>query len=153
MSKLTIKFKKLTRFTKIPKKATIGSSGFDLYSIENKSIPASTVIANKVNIGHCLIRTGLILEIPETLIGRIGSRSGMSTKLNLEVGAGWIDSDFRGEIKVELKNFSNKSIKIKIGDRIAQLFFLKTENIKFIKCENFQKTKRGKNGFGSTGTF
>ncbi len=149
---MVIKFKKINKTAIKPIRLTADSAGYDLCSNENKVIPPANSIANnRIKIGHGSISTGIILEIPIGYVGRIGSRSGLSVKKNIEVGAGWIDPDFRGEIIVELKNFGLNPFKVKKGDRIAQLFILKTYNCTFVESPKLSITKRNKSGFGSTG--
>ena len=64
---------------------------------------------------------------------------------------GTIDSDYRGEILVILINLSDSEFKINTGDRIAQIVFSRVENIIWEKTIKLTKTKRGEDGFGSTG--
>jgi dUTP pyrophosphatase len=82
----------------------------------------------------------------------IKSKSGLSFKHNLEVGAGVIDSTFQGEIKIKVYNFSNTPYKYERGQKIAQIVPLLIPIIKnFEVVNNFnQNTLRDKNGFGST---
>ena len=84
---------------------------------------------------------------------RIAPRSGLSVKNNIDIGAGVIDYDYRGEIFVCFINNHNKDIyRIKKGDRIAQLILTKIDNfVEIIEVENHKDTKRGSNGFGSSG--
>ena len=104
-----------------------------------------------VDIGRCLVSLGLAIELPIGTVGRIAGRSGLSTKFNIEVGAGWIDSDFRGEVMVELKNLSSDDYKITAGDRIAQLILLKTLQADLVPGDKLESTSRGASGMGSTG--
>ena len=99
---------------------TDGSAGYDLYAAVDAVVPSATTSANgAVDIGRCLVPLGLAFELPIGTVGRIAARSGLSTKFNIEVGGGWIDSDFRGEVMVELKNLSSADYKITAGDRIC----------------------------------
>jgi dUTP pyrophosphatase len=75
----------------------------------------------------------------------------MSTRLNIEVGAGWIDRDYRGEILVELKNLGDKPVAISVGDRIAHLLVLRTIRVKPRLVRRLTPTRRATRGFGSTG--
>lgn len=68
------------------------------------------------------------------------------------VGAGVIDSDYRGIVKVHIFNHSYKSVKIKKGEKIAQMIVHKIwigtpKQVEHITDD----TVRGKGGFGSTG--
>lgn len=72
-------------------------------------------------------------------------------KQNIETGAGWIDSDYRGEIKVELKNFSSQDFIVEAGDRIAQLIILPIATPDLELTDQLPPSPRGTGGFGSTG--
>ena len=71
--------------------------------------------------GKALVATGLVLAVPEGTYGRMAPRSGLAVKHMLDVGAGVVDADYRGEMFVLLFNFSNEDYKVTKGDRIAQL--------------------------------
>ena len=136
----------------IPVRMTHGSAGYDLYAAADAVVPAATTSpTGGVDIGRCLVPTGLAFELPFGTVGRIGARSGMSVNFNIEVGAGWIDSDFRGEVMVELKNLSSIDHEIAAGDRIAQLILLTTVNAEFVASDQLDNTRRGVSGMGSTG--
>ena len=79
-------------------------------------------------------------------------RRNISVNSNIEAGAGWVDSDYRGEVMVELKNFSSVDFKVNQGDRIAQLILLPVTMSAFKVDENLGSTDRGQSGFGSTGS-
>ena len=80
----------------------------------------------------------------------VPAATSLSVNSNVEAGAGWIDSDYRGEVMVELKNFSSADFEIKQGDRIAQLMLLPVTLTEFIVDEGLGDTGRGQSGFGST---
>jgi deoxyuridine 5'-triphosphate nucleotidohydrolase len=83
--------------------------------------------------------------------GRIAPRSGLASKFFIDVGAGVIDADYRGNVGVVLFNHSSVEFAISIGDRIAQLILEKIE-VPEIECvERLTETNRGAGGFGSTG--
>lgn len=101
-----------------------------------------------------LVGTGLHIAIPEGFVGFVKSRSGNAVKKWIEVGAGVIDSDYRGEVKVLLHNHSDEDVTFYYGDRIAQLCIIKiTERDvePVMSLDELGKTDRGDNGFGSTG--
>ena len=72
-----------------------------------------------------MIKTGLAMVMPEGLYGRIAPRSGLALTKGLSMGAGVIDSNYRGEIGVLLFNQGKKDVVIKTGDIIAQIMFEK----------------------------
>ena len=149
---LDVKITLLSDRAHIPTRMTAGSAGYDLYAAVDAVVPATTTLANgTVDIGRCLVSIGIALELPVGTVGRIAARSGLSTKFNIEVGAGWIDSDFRGEVMVELKNLSSTDYEITAGDRIAQLILLKTFRAALVLSDDLESTYRGTSGMGSTG--
>lgn len=146
-----LKVKLVHPAAKLPIRMTKGSAGLDLYAVENIEVPPTTCNEDgHANVGRALIPIGIVLELPSGTVGRIASRSGLSVKSNIEVGAGWVDSDYRGEIKVELKNFSSKPFNVRVGDRVAQLVLLPTINIRIEAASSLKETERNSSGFGST---
>jgi deoxyuridine 5'-triphosphate nucleotidohydrolase len=138
---------------KAPTKMTVGSAGFDLYSAENVEVPPTRCEPNgRAEVGRALVSTGLVIELPPGTVGRIASRSGLSVGANIEAGAGWIDSDYRGMVKVELKNFSSEPYEVNRGDRIAQLVVLPVVEVQVAVVADVKQTSRGDGGFGSTGS-
>ena len=136
----------------IPMRMTDGSAGYDLYAAADAVVPAATASSTgAVDVGRCLVPLGLAIEMPLGTVGRIAGRSGLSINFNVEVGAGWIDSDFRGEVMVELKNFSSSEFKVSAGARIAQLILLETPKVKLVVVDKLTATSRGTSGMGSTG--
>lgn len=126
-----------------PKKAFLTDAGFDICSASRVIIPVGESL---------LIPTGLVVAIPNGYYGRIASRSGLAVRSNIEVGAGTIDSSFRGELKVLLRNLGNKDFYIEETDRIAQLIIQPIYTGPAICVESLEETDRGVGGFGSTGT-
>lgn len=138
---------------RMPSKMTVGSAGFDLYAAESLEIPPTRCRPDgQAEVGRALVSTGIVIELPPGTVGRVASRSGLSVKANVEVGAGWIDSDYRGIVMVELKNFGSKPYKIERGDRIAQLVVLPIVDVELSPVTDTKMTSRGVGGFGSTGT-
>jgi deoxyuridine 5'-triphosphate nucleotidohydrolase len=137
---------------KPPQRMTAGSAGFDLYAAEGVMIPPAHCEPDGcAEIGRALVSTGIEVQLPPGSVGRVASRSGLSVKANLEVGAGWIDSDYRGTLMVELKNFGSKPYEVKEGDRIAQLVILAVVDAEISVVADTVETVRGRAGFGSTG--
>ena len=122
------------------------SEGFDLYSVSDEEItinPHETVF----------IKTGLAMEIPIGYGGFIFARSGLSTKKGLAPvnKVGIIDADYRGEIMVALYNQTDETKTIDAHERIAQMVIMPFITANFIETNELSETKRGNNGFGSTG--
>ncbi|KAI8807442.1 mitochondrial deoxyuridine 5'-triphosphate nucleotidohydrolase [Cladochytrium replicatum] len=128
---------------KLPARATPGSAGYDLCASEPCVIPAH---------GRSLVKTGLVIALPEGTYGRIAPRSGLAVKHFIDTGAGVIDGDYRGEVGVLLFNFGEKDFAVAEGDRIAQLILERIAVADVVEVESMDETKRGAGGFGSTGT-
>lgn len=142
-----INIKKLSSNAKIPSYATDFAAGCDLYSSSSEKI--------SFNPGETkLIKTGIAMEIPLGYAGLIYARSGLATKRGLAPAnkVGVIDSDYRGEIMVALHNHTNEVKEIDPYERIAQLVITPYVKGLFNEVDDLNETKRGKNGFGSTGT-
>ena len=146
-----IKVARLSSNACIPKKATPEAAGLDLFAVSAQIVPGARVKKNRVSVGRALVQTGIAIAIPKGSVGRIGSRSGLSVNHNVEVGAGWIDPDYRGEILVELKNLGPTDFPVKRGMRIAQLFILRLGSAGVEVVRSLPASHRGKSGFGSTG--
>ena len=126
--------------------ASSGAAGMDLCAcIEDPIVllPGSS----------CSVPTGLAIALPPSSVGLIFARSGLATKYGIALSnsVGVIDSDYRGELKIGLRNFSSAPYTIRCGDRIAQLVV-----IPFLPCvpvftDVLDETVRGSGGFGSTG--
>ncbi len=126
---------------------TEGSAGMDVYAAVNETLvikPMSTA----------LVPTNLKIELPTGYEAQIRPRSGLAVrnKIILPNSPGTIDSDYRGEIKIILFNFSEEDFVIKRGDRIAQLVIAKVYRAKLNEAENLNESDRGDGGFGHTGT-
>jgi dUTP pyrophosphatase len=124
------------------KQAKPGDAGFDISSMETKTIEPGC---------SRQFDTGLYMAIPVGYVGKIVSRSGLSFELGLEVGAGLIDSGYRGEIRINLYNHGKSSVVISKGDRIAQIIIIKHETPEFELVESLEDSERGVNGFGHSG--
>ncbi len=136
---------------KLPTRMTRGSAGLDLYAVESVEVPPTYCDpGGRANVGRALIPVGIKLELPPGTVGRIASRSGLSVNSNIEVGAGWVDNDYRGELKVELKNFGSKPYRVNLGDRIAQLVILPLVDVEVESVASLKETERNSSGFGST---
>ena len=137
-----IKFIKMKDNAVIPTIANDGDAGFDISSIDKHVIRAG---------GRELIATGISVEIPPTHYGRVSPRSGLAVKHGIDVGAGVVDSSYRGELMVLLFNHGHEPFIINEGDRIAQMVFnpVMTESMEWHGTAS--ETERGADAFGSTG--
>ena len=145
MTKVLIK--KLASSVKLPAYKTNGASGMDLMAF------ISEPIILKPN-SSCLVPTGLSVAFSEEFEIQIRPRSGLAAKNNISVlnTPGTIDSDYRGELKVILINHGKQDFSVTPGMRIAQLIIAPSYKVKMnLVKEISTNTKRGKQGFGSTG--
>ena len=100
-----------------------------------------------------LVGTGVCAAIPVGFAGFVHSRSGLAALHGVSVlnAPGVIDSDYRGEIKVNLHNAGMFPVEIKKGHRIAQLIIQRVERPTLVPVKSLNTTARGDGGHGSTG--
>ena len=139
---MALLIKKLVAHAVAPMRATSDSAGYDLTSAIDAVIPPN---------GRLAVSTGIAIGLPEGTYGRIAPRRGLAFKYGIDVFAGVIDADYRGEVKAILYNSGDQPFVIKTGDRIAQLVLevIKTPDVAIVL--DIDDTARGTGGFGSTG--
>ena len=137
-----MEIKRLSEDSKLPIRSSEGAAGYDLFSSIDLIIKART---------KGIVEIGISLAIPKNHYGRISSRSSLAVNYDIDVGAGVIDEDYRGPIKVILFNHGYKDFIINKGDRIAQLIIEKISYPEIIEVNELDQTLRGDKGFGSTG--
>ena len=100
-----------------------------------------------------MIPTGIAIAVPTGYMGCIYARSGLASKYSLAPAncVGIVDSDYRGEVKVALHNYSDKNQVIDVGERIAQLVIQPISLCTTVEVDELDETDRGIGGFGSTG--
>ena len=142
---MEIKIKRLHQNARLPEYKSEEAAGADLYAC----LDQETIIPPQ---GVGLIPTGFAMEIPAGYQGEVRARSGLTLKEGLFVlnGPGTIDSDYRGEVKIILANFSHEPKTIHHHDRIAQLVIMPVLHAHFVESD-LSDTSRHQNGFGSTG--
>ncbi len=130
----------------LPEYATEGSAGMDVYAAINEEMPVApgSVV---------MVPTSLAIALEPGFECQVRSRSGLAAKHGIFAlnAPGTVDSDYRGEIKVILANFSKEEYNIKPGERIAQLVIASYEHIQWDVVSELPETDRGVGGFGSTG--
>ena len=97
------------------------------------------------------MRTGLAVAIPVGFYGRVAPRSGLAVKNGLDVLAGVIDSDYRGELCCALLNTGDEPLTLPAGSRLCQLIIEQIITPTPACAEELDETARGAGGFGSTG--
>jgi len=138
-----LQVKRLSEHASLPTLGTPLAAGYDLASAVDITVPAH---------GKALIPTDLAIALPDGVYGRVAPRSGLAWKKHIDVGAGVIDRDYRGNVGVVLFNHSPEDFHISIGDRIAQLILERYEMAQIVEVDDLESSLRGEGGFGSTGT-
>lgn len=128
-----------------PNRQHADDAGADLSTIEDFTLEPGE---------RRLVRTGIVLEIPYGMLGYVVPRSGLAAKHGVTIvnAPGLIDSGYRGEVMVCLLNTGDEQLEFHKGDRIAQLVIQRHVSPLFYETSALTETKRGDNGFGSTGT-
>jgi len=143
---MIVKVKKLREDAVIPKFATSGAACFDLVALDSASFYGP-------EIGPKAMGTGLAFEVPVGHVMLIFARSGIATNLGLRPAncVGVIDSDYRGEVIVQLHADRLAMQYIRAGTRIAQAMIIKLPEYELVEADTLSDTERGSGGFGSTG--
>jgi dUTP pyrophosphatase len=149
IEEITIKFKRLSEeFNNIPlpSYSTSGSAGMDIRAAVKEPVKLKPMEVE-------MITTNLSVEIPEGFEIQIRPRSGLAAKHGIGIlnSPGTIDSDYRGEVKIILINFSKEEFIIQPGDRIAQIILSKVYKARLEETEELNNSKRGEGGFGHSG--
>ena len=146
---MKIAFVKMNKDAKTPIMATDGSAAYDLFANVSKEIPK----------GRSVIPTGIAIELPRGYVADVRPRSGYSLKgfcdaqesrHDCDVLLGTIDSDYRGNINVIVRN-NEMAFNVKAGQRVAQLLIHKCEEVEFEEVDELAPSIRDRHGFGSTG--
>lgn len=138
----TLQVKRLFDSAILPTKGSYFSAGHDLYT------PIDITVGAR---GKIIIALGISVAIPTGYYGRIAPRSGLAAKKCIDIGAGVIDSDYRGEVGVVIFNHSDEEVIFEKGSRVAQLVIEKILICEVEEVEQLDVTERGEGGFGSTG--
>lgn len=128
---------------KLPEKAHQSDAGYDLFAVENVSIPPY---------GQAKIGTGVKMAIPQNFAGLIWDKSSLAAQ-GLKTMGGVIDSGYRGEIIIIAKNLTEEFFNITKGQKVAQIIIQEIGDIPLIETEISDSTEREDSGFGSTGKF
>ncbi|MGE5437998.1 MAG: dUTP diphosphatase [Syntrophothermus sp.] len=149
LNRIPIKVKRLSEDFKdiaLPEYTTEGSAGMDIRAAVSEDV---VLRAGKI----VLVPTNLSVEIPEGFEIQVRPRSGLAIKHGIGIlnAPGTIDSDYRGEVKIILFNFSEEDFIIKRGDRIAQIIVSKVYRGELFETDDLEDSERGEGGFGHTG--
>lgn len=143
---MVMRMKRLRPGAEPPQRQTAGSAGFDLKACMEEPVTLKPG-------DRSTFCTGWAVEIPQGCVGLVFCRSGLGVKhgVSLPNCVGVIDSDYRGELIVPLRNFGDKAYTIQPGERIAQLVVAPVCLPVVEEVEELTQTARGEGGFGSTG--
>ena len=139
MDLINLKFVKLSSNIKTPSKSTKFAVGLDIHS------PATYIISAK---DQTMIPTGLRIQIPPGHYWHLCSKSSLAMKHHVHVGAGIIDPDYTGEVKVLLLNLGHKPFQVSSADAIAQLILEKVSTPILQRVDTLPSTNRGDRGCG-----
>jgi dUTP pyrophosphatase len=137
-----VRMHRLDKTVELPTYAKKGDAAFDLRSAEEKTVKPGE---------KTIVKTGLSLAIPEGHVGLVWDRSGIAAKHGMHCLAGVIDSAYRGEVGVVMKNLGDCDFVIEKNMRVAQMLIQPVATAKLIEVEELEETDRGAGGFGSTG--
>lgn len=130
----------------LPKYGSEGAAGMDLSAY----LPTYSLTLPPGE--RAIVPTGISIELPtNNMYARVAPRSGLAARMGIDVLAGVIDSDYRGEIGVVLVNHGHVDFEITHGDRIAQLIIERILHPEIVQVGALSETQRGSGGFGSTG--
>lgn len=157
-----VSIKRLHKDAILPKRGTADSVGLDLHAYLPEPQPGRLYDSllekqqRKLTLFHGIVakvHTGIAVAIPRGYYGRIAPRSGLAARFGVDVLAGVVDSDYRGEliVLVTLLSKAGAPFVVNHGDRIAQLIFERADNLDLVEVDSFDATDRGVGGFGSTG--
>lgn len=147
MRKIDIKIFDERLRSQLPAYATPGSAGLDLRACIEQVMTIQPGEAS-------LIPTGIAIHLADPgLAAMILPRSGLGHKHGIVMGnlVGLIDSDYQGQIFVSCWNRGHVPFPLSPLERIAQLVVVPVVQVGFNVVNDFEQTRRGANGFGSTG--
>ena len=131
----------------LPQYSTAGAAGLDLRACVEKPLELAPGAAE-------LVPSGIAIHLADPgLAAVVLPRSGLGHKHGIVLGnlVGLIDSDYQGEVMVSVWNRSKEAFTINPLDRIAQLVVVPVVQVKLNVVEEFAVSRRGADGFGSTG--
>ncbi|XP_070685946.1 deoxyuridine 5'-triphosphate nucleotidohydrolase, mitochondrial isoform X1 [Pempheris klunzingeri] len=137
-----LRFAKLSEHATAPSRGSAKAAGYDLYSAYDYSIGP---------LDKAIVKTDIQIAVPHGCYGRVAPRSGLAAKNFIDVGAGVVDEDYRGNVGVVLFNFGKDTFEVKKGDRVAQLVCERICYPDLLEQGTLDETERGAGGFGSTG--
>lgn len=107
-----LRFAKLSENATVPTRGSARAAGYDLYSAYDYTVGP---------MDKAIVKTDIQIAVPHGCYGRVAPRSGLAAKHFIDVGAGVVDEDYRGNVGVVLFNFGKETFEVKKGERVAQL--------------------------------
>jgi len=144
---LKILDERIDSYVPLPRYATVGSAGLDLYACLDAELTIMPGVTE-------LIPTGIAIYIADpNYAALILPRSGLGHKHGIVLGnlVGLIDADYQGQLLISCWNRSKEPFVIKVGERIAQLIIVPVSHAEFTIVDEFVASSRGEGGFGHTG--
>lgn len=138
---MKIRIQKTKEHAVLPKYSHDGDAGFDLYACED-------VVLKPFE--RAVVPTGIKMAIPKGYVGLVWDKSGLASKHGLKTMGGVVDSGYRGEIGIVVKNLGKETITIHRQTKVAQMLIQPVHQAVFEEAE-LDDTARGERGFGSTG--
>lgn len=142
MNDVVLKFNKTHADAKLPTKNNTSDTGFDVYCVEDKIIPARGSAVVDVGLDFAYITPGYWVKVE--------GRSGLGFKYGVSPHPGIIDNGYRGNAGIKLYNNTDTNYEVKAGDRIAQFVVYKNYDVGVEEGEK-EESDRGNSGFGSSG--
>lgn len=141
---LPVKIKKLSEKAIIPEYKKSGDAGFDFHCLEETVVPAGRA---------AIIRTGLAFAVPEGYEMQIRMRSGAALRSPLIIpnAPATIDSGYRGEIGIIVRNVGSTDYIVHENERIAQGVIAPVMKAVFDIVDILPYSERGVGGYGHTG--
>jgi dUTP pyrophosphatase len=143
---MKINFVKI-RDVRIPIYSSDGAAALDFFIPYDMPWESKTIFHGE----SLLIPSGIRLELPDNICLLAVNKSGLGMQ-GLSIGACLIDSDYRGEIHLNVFNNSHAGVTIQRGEKLVQFIALNYHHLNLIEGE-LTETIRSNNGFGSTGKF
>ena len=134
----SLKILRLKKRAFLPTRSTSESVGYDLMASLACVVPAK---------GKEVVHTDIYISVPVGTYARIAPRSGLAAKKMIDVGAGVVDPDYRGEIMVVLFNHGDEDFQVAVGDKIAQLVLEKVCVVECVEAKELKTTQRDGRSF------
>ena len=139
---MMLSIQRLSAHAILPSRGSKHAAGLDLYAPQAYTLPPGQRV---------LIPLDISIELPIGTFAHLLPRSGLALKHGIHVGAGVVDSDYRGNVSVLLMNLGAETFEVLPGDRVAQLVVLPCLLMEVNEVSETNASERGAGGFGSTG--